>query len=101
MSPLIALLILGSVATSASAAAVDQVLSPLSHQQQSRQAIRQTVGHHNAVAQRELAAVLAALKRNRHGHRDWLIGLLIYRHGLRVSEACDLRWDDIDSGLIS
>ena len=27
-----------------------------------------------------------------------LIGLLIYRHGLRVSEACDLRWDDIDLG---
>ena len=27
---------------------------------------------------------------------DWLIGLLIYRHGLRVSEACDLRWDDLD-----
>jgi integrase len=25
-----------------------------------------------------------------------LIVLLIYRHGLRVSEACDLRWDDID-----
>jgi integrase len=22
--------------------------------------------------------------------------LLIYRHGLRVSEACNLRWDDID-----
>ena len=40
--------------------------------------------------------LLAALGRNRHGHRDWLIGLLIYRHGLRVSEACDLRWDDLD-----
>ena len=40
--------------------------------------------------------LLAALRRNRHGERDWLIGLLIYRHGLRVSEACDLRWDDID-----
>ena len=40
--------------------------------------------------------LLRALKRNRHGDRDWLIGLLIYRHGLRVSEACDLRWDDID-----
>ena len=40
--------------------------------------------------------LLAALKRSRHGHRDWLIGLVIYRHGLRVSEACDLRWDDID-----
>ena len=44
----------------------------------------------------EMNKLLAALKRNRHGHRDWLIGLIIYRHGLRVSEACDLRWDDID-----
>ena len=44
----------------------------------------------------EMARLLAALRRNRHGHRDWLIGLLIYRHGLRVSEACDLRWDDVD-----
>ena len=44
----------------------------------------------------EVDKFLAALKGNRHGHRDWLIGLLIYRHGLRVSEACDLRWDDID-----
>jgi integrase len=44
----------------------------------------------------EMEKLLAALKGNRHGHRDWLIGLVIYRHGLRVSEACDLRWDDID-----
>src|SRR6476469_6527061 len=44
----------------------------------------------------EMDKLLAALKRNRHGHRDWLIGLVIYRHGLRVSEACDLRWDDVD-----
>jgi site-specific recombinase XerD len=44
----------------------------------------------------EIEKLLAALKRNRCGQRDWLIGLLIYRHGLRVSEACDLRWDDID-----
>ena len=43
----------------------------------------------------EMSKLLAALKANRHGQRDWLIGLLIYRHGLRVSEACDLRWDDI------
>jgi hypothetical protein len=26
----------------------------------------------------------------------WLVGLTIYRHGLRVSDACDLRRDDID-----
>jgi site-specific recombinase XerD len=44
----------------------------------------------------EVTKLLAALKANRHGHRDWLIGLLIYRHGLRVSEACDVRWDDVD-----
>jgi type 1 fimbriae regulatory protein FimB/type 1 fimbriae regulatory protein FimE len=44
----------------------------------------------------EMTKLLAALRGNRHGHRDWLIVLLIYRHGLRVSEACDLRWDDID-----
>jgi integrase len=46
----------------------------------------------------EMAKLLTALKSNRRGHRDWLIGLLIYRHGLRVSEACDLRWDDLDLG---
>jgi site-specific recombinase XerD len=44
----------------------------------------------------EIAKLLNVLKQNRHGHRDWLIGLMIYRHGLRVSEDCDLRWDDID-----
>ena len=46
----------------------------------------------------EMAKLLVALKANRYGDRDHLIGLLIYRHGLRVSEACDLRWDDIDLG---
>ena len=44
----------------------------------------------------EIEKLFKALKANRHGERDWLIGLLIYRHGLRVSEACDLRWDDVD-----
>jgi type 1 fimbriae regulatory protein FimB/type 1 fimbriae regulatory protein FimE len=43
-----------------------------------------------------MTKLLDALGRNRHGKRDRLIGLLIYRHGLRVSEACDLRWDDLD-----
>ena len=44
----------------------------------------------------EVDKLLTALKANRHGLRDWLAGLVIYRHGLRVSEACDMRWDDLD-----
>ena len=44
----------------------------------------------------EVDKLLTVLRANRHGHRDGLIGLLVYRHGLRVSEACDLRWDDLD-----
>jgi site-specific recombinase XerD len=48
------------------------------------------------LTEKEMAVLLDTLKCNRHGLRDWLIGLVIYRHGLRVSEACDLRWDDID-----
>jgi integrase len=39
----------------------------------------------------DIGKLLAALKANRYGHRDCLIGLPIYRHGLRVSEACDPR----------
>src|SRR5262250_832503 len=33
---------------------------------------------------------------NRHGQRDATMILVAYRHGLRVSELVDLRWDQID-----
>jgi type 1 fimbriae regulatory protein FimB/type 1 fimbriae regulatory protein FimE len=32
----------------------------------------------------------------RYGHRDATMILIAYRHGLRVSELCALRWDQID-----
>lgn len=38
----------------------------------------------------------AAGKVGRRGERDKLLLTLIYRHGLRVSEAIDLRWTDFD-----
>ena len=76
----------------------------LRHSQIVRNATRGAGGRHANSAYRvrehlteaEMEKLLAALKRNRQGHRDGLVGLIIYRHGLRVSKACDLRWDDID-----
>jgi hypothetical protein len=35
----------------------------------------------------EMDKLLDALRRNRNGHRNWLVGLIIYRHGLRVFAA--------------
>ena len=46
--------------------------------------------------------VAAADNLGRHGHRDKSIILVMYRHGLRVSELINLRWEqvDFDAGLI-
>ena len=38
----------------------------------------------------------AAKELGRHGFRDWLLIMLMYRHGLRVGEAVDLKWDQVD-----
>ena len=48
------------------------------------------------LTQDELDRLFTALKRNRHGHRDYMVALVTFLHGLRVSELIDLRWDDID-----
>src|SRR4051812_22978334 len=44
----------------------------------------------------EIGRVIAAAKHNRYGRRDSTMLLVAYRHALRASEICDLRWDQID-----
>jgi integrase len=44
----------------------------------------------------EVEQMIKAAGANRHGHRDATLILVASRHGLRVSEIIDLRWDQID-----
>ena len=44
----------------------------------------------------EIEKLIEAAKGNRYGHRDATMILVAYRHGLRASEVCDLRWEQID-----
>jgi integrase len=48
------------------------------------------------LTEHEVERLIAAAKRNRHGHRDATMVLVAYRHGLRVAELVDLRWDQVD-----
>ena len=44
----------------------------------------------------EVETLIKTMKGNRNGHRDATMILIAYRHGLRVSELCDLQWNQID-----
>ena len=44
----------------------------------------------------EVERLMDAAGSNRYGHRDATMILVGYRHGLRVSELVDLRWDQVD-----
>jgi integrase len=44
----------------------------------------------------EVERLMKATKDNRYGHRDATMILVAYRHGLRVSELVDLRWEQVD-----
>jgi integrase len=45
---------------------------------------------------REVEQLMDAARRNRHGHRDATMVLIAFKHGLRASEAVDLRWEQVD-----
>lgn len=44
----------------------------------------------------EVERLIEATKDNRYGHRDRLMVLLTFRHGLRAVEVCDLRWEQVN-----
>ena len=55
-------------------------------------------GQKNFLTSAEMKRFLAAARLGRHGVRDYLLMLMAYRHGLRVSELIDLRLADLDLG---
>ena len=44
----------------------------------------------------EVQKIIKAAKCNRYGQRDATMILTCYRHGLRASELCELRWSQVD-----
>jgi type 1 fimbriae regulatory protein FimB len=46
---------------------------------------------------REVEKLIAAIKGSRNEARDRCLVLLMYRHGLRVSEACGLLLEQVDT----
>jgi integrase len=48
------------------------------------------------LTENEIGQLMDAARKGRWGHRDATLILLMVRHGLRVTETCDLRWDQID-----
>jgi integrase len=48
------------------------------------------------LTEREVERLIKAAGSNRYGHRDATMILLAFRHGLRASELCSLRWEQVD-----
>jgi integrase len=48
------------------------------------------------LTEKEVERLIKTAGENRNGHRDAIMLLLAFRHGLRASEVCDLRWDQVD-----
>jgi len=50
------------------------------------------------LTEHEVERLIKVARGNRHGQRDAAMILIGFRHGLRVSELCDLQWSSIAFG---
>jgi integrase len=48
------------------------------------------------LTEKEIERLIEAAKGNRYGQRDSTMILIAFRHGLRVSELCDLQWAQVE-----
>ena len=48
------------------------------------------------LTQAEVTKLIAATRHSRYPQRDATLILVVYRHGLRAAEACDLEWSQVD-----
>src|SRR5215471_13580981 len=48
------------------------------------------------LSESQLNQFIRAARKGRYGQRDATLVLLMARHGLRVTEAVDLKWDQVD-----
>jgi integrase len=48
------------------------------------------------LTEKEVERLIKAAADNRNGHRDATMLLMAFRHGLRASEVCSLRWNQVD-----
>src|SRR5262245_23146078 len=53
-------------------------------------------GHIKYLTATQLEQLIKAARQGRHGQRDAALILVMARHGLRVTEAVDLQWDQVD-----
>src|SRR3954453_3042737 len=61
-----------------------------------RRAKNVTLRTREYLTEHEVEALMVAARQNRSGHRDATMILIAFRHGLRASEAVDLRWHHLD-----
>jgi type 1 fimbriae regulatory protein FimB len=63
-----------------------------------KKSAKETVDHRHKdfLTEAEMKRFLEAARPGRHGVRDYVMMLMAYRHGLRVSELVDIRLKDLD-----